>query len=97
MRLVVNLGGITLDKVVLPTLGPNEEFSVGRLDTCGLVLSQRGVSRLHAVIVWNGTDYMIRDQNSKNGTFVNDKQIIDHVLAVGNVIEIANYQIAVAA
>ncbi len=50
-----------------------EEFTVGRMDTCMLVVKDSSVSKLHARLRWSeqaGT-YLVRDAGSMNGTFVN--------------------------
>lgn len=48
---------------------------LGRSVTCHVVVSQKLVSRLHAVIERNGPRYMLRDSDSANGTFVNGQRI----------------------
>ena len=50
-----------------------EEFTVGRMDTCMLVLKDPSVSKLHARLRWSeqAGAYLVRDMNSMNGTFVN--------------------------
>ena len=41
------------------------------------VLSDPTVSRNHAVIVWKSGEFSIRDVGSVNGTFINDKEILE--------------------
>lgn len=53
------------------------ELTVGSEKGNSLLLSEGGVSRRHAVIRCSGGRYLIRDLQSTNGTFVNDKRIRD--------------------
>jgi len=39
---------------------------------------QNGVSRSHAVIKWQDDTLSIIDQNSKNGTYLNERQLVPH-------------------
>jgi DNA-binding response OmpR family regulator len=62
--------------------------TIGRSATCDIVLTgQRTVSRLHAQIEREGPRYVLRDANSANGTFVNERRISEpHVLQDEDVI-----------
>jgi serine/threonine protein kinase len=49
------------------------------------------ISRQHAVITFDGTGFSIRDLNSANGTYVNDKRIeLERELRHGDVVRIGN-------
>ena len=51
-------------------LGP--KTTLGRHPANTLRLVDREVSKEHAVIEQTGRDFILRDLNSSNGTFVND-------------------------
>jgi hypothetical protein len=51
------------------------ELIIGRGGECGLVLPERQVSREHIRIYRAGEQYYLEDLNSKNGTWVNGRQI----------------------
>jgi len=51
------------------------ETSIGRSNSCDIVLSYTTVSRFHAVIAKRGGKWMIFDTYSKTGTFINGQQI----------------------
>jgi serine phosphatase RsbU (regulator of sigma subunit) len=55
-------------------------FSVGRKTDKELVLADPRVSRDHAQIVLEGSDFWLIDQGSKHGTFVNGQRIERHKL-----------------
>jgi pSer/pThr/pTyr-binding forkhead associated (FHA) protein len=45
-------------------------------------------SRRHATIEWDGTAWVLRDQGSTNGSFVNGARVTEHVLQPGDLIRI---------
>lgn len=66
------------------------EFLIGRDERCELVISDRLVSRRHARIRLDGAHYLLEDLHSKNGTFVNGREISEaHSLEDGDEIQIA--------
>ena len=66
------------------------EFLIGRDERCNLVISDRLVSRRHARICLDGAQYYLEDLHSKNGTFVNGREISEpHSLQDGDEIQIA--------
>ena len=48
---------------------------IGREPACDIVLESRSVSGQHATIEFSGDAAMLRDLNSRNGTFVNDTRV----------------------
>ena len=61
--------------------------TVGRDDSADIAIDDRGLSRIHFEIAWNGEVAAIRDRQSTNGTFVDDARISEIVLRSGNVIK----------
>lgn len=47
------------------------EVFIGRDDTCKIRIASKEVSREHCVILKQDNDVLVRDLNSRNGTFVN--------------------------
>jgi DNA-binding response OmpR family regulator len=63
---------------------------IGREGGCDIVLSSRQVSRSHARIRRSGGRYILEDLGSKNGTFVNGRELTDpYTLQDGDEIQIA--------
>jgi predicted component of type VI protein secretion system len=63
---------------------------MGRDERCDLVIPDRQVSRHHASITLEGEHYVLRDLNSKNGTFINGQELNGpHFLQDGDEIQIA--------
>lgn len=52
-----------------------DELSIGRSDSAQLVLNDAGLSRLNTTIFRDGDEVLIVDENSTNGTFVNNERI----------------------
>jgi len=85
--------GMPAGSLVLPdgtriVLG-TEPLVIGRLPECGIVLSDPNVSRRHAEVRRHGSDFVIADLRSTNGTRVNGAPITsERVLADGDEISV---------
>jgi hypothetical protein len=60
--------------------------TVGRDQSADIAVDDRGLSRVHFAVAWNGEDAAIRDSQSTNGTFVDGVRISEVVLRGGSVI-----------
>ena len=69
------------------------QMSVGREPTCDIVISDRQVSRKHAMVMAGPDGFILRDLKSKCGTFVNDKRIEECGLNNGDKIRIGEVQL----
>jgi pSer/pThr/pTyr-binding forkhead associated (FHA) protein len=67
-----------------------DSLVLGRETGGGLQLLDQGVSRRHAEIFRIGEMFFIRDLDSRNGTFVNDKPINEEILRVGDQVRLGN-------
>lgn len=80
--------GLSAASLVLPdgtriVLG-TEPVVFGRLPECSVVLGDPNVSRRHAEVRRNGSDVVVADLHSTNGTRVNGVPIREHVLTDGD-------------
>src|SRR5688572_11412120 len=57
-----------------------DEVQIGRGDQCALAINSDLVSRHHATVVRVENRHAVRDENSTNGTFVNDERVQGTVL-----------------
>lgn len=79
-----------------PTMGCRYPLSdrplvLGRGDDCDIRLTDHSVSRKHARIEPSSDGYRVADQNSTNGTFVNDKQLdTPRLLQDGDYLRVGN-------
>ena len=68
-------------------------FIAGRGINSNLVLEDELASRQHFVIIKEGTEFRLKDLNSKNGTFVNGTKVSEVVLKNSDVIKAGNSSI----
>jgi len=75
-------------------------LNMGRAPDNHIVVNDRRVSRRHAVLKREGTNYVLEDLGTPNGTFVNDQRIQRQVLAPGDAIRLGQsvftYRVPVA-
>lgn len=94
-RRVKSLPKIT---VILPDERPRvyeleaEYTHVGRASGNEIPVSDLAVSNRHCIFILNGSDVIVRDLNSSNGTVVNGQTISEAVLRPGDVIQIGGVQ-----
>ena len=67
---------------------PEGEFSVGRHASNTLCLEENAVSRRHCLIQRSGVQCVLKDLESRNGTFVNGTPVTDQQLKQGDEIRI---------
>lgn len=66
-----------------------DRVSIGRVSaSCGVVIRDPNVSRVHAELSYNGRVWSIRDLNSTNGTLVNGNEVNDAVLHDGDILTV---------
>lgn len=72
-----------------------ERLTIGRSRESDIFLEDLAVSRLHTTV---GRDesgrYIIRDENSANGTYVNGQRVTEHVLEEGDEIQVGQTVLA---
>ncbi len=71
---------------------PKASFTLGRDPTCQLYLAGASVSRHHATILWDPLgNFVIRDDGSTNGTYVNGERIHREALKDHDTIRVGDY------
>lgn len=60
-------------------LYPGQQLRIGRAAGNDVVISDPGVSRVHAGLEWNGAGFTLRDLDSANGTYVNGQRLVESV------------------
>jgi hypothetical protein len=89
VALVVRSGGGRAGEMFTPQ---DERTTIGRSPECGIFLDDVTVSRRHASIERRGERWVIEDQGSLNGTFVNRERVESAPLADGDEIQIGKYR-----
>lgn len=84
----------SLDNAILNEYPLNKErVTIGRRPTNDIHIDNLAVSGEHAAILKKGNDFYIEDQDSTNGTQVNDKLVKSHLLQPGDLIEFGKYEL----
>jgi hypothetical protein len=88
--LVVRSGGGRAGETFHPA---GERTRIGRSPDCEIFLDDVTVSRNHAVLVEQDGKFLIEDQGSLNGTFVNRRRIDNQELENGDELQIGKYRL----
>ena len=64
----------------------NQRLVFGRDISCDVQLLDEGVSRKHFIIEGKGNSFMLVDQNSTNGTYINNSRVMTKILRSSDVI-----------
>ena len=81
------------DKVIERIVTEKKRLSIGRTKENDIVLENRGVSRKHAMIEFNENAAVVIDNESLNGTFVNNRKITEEILRDDDTITIGKYSL----
>lgn len=81
------------NKVIERIVTEKKRLSIGRTNDNDIVLENRGVSRKHAMIEFNDNTALIIDNESLNGTFLNNRKISEEVLRDDDVITVGKYHL----
>ncbi len=72
----------------------HEEYGVGRAESNSIRLTDRNVSRNHAVLTKNGQGWVVKDLQSYNGTYVNGARVVgEQGVHSGDVVQLADYRL----
>ncbi len=66
-------------------------YVIGRSDQVDMVINSKDVSREHACIEFDGSEFQLKDLKSTNGTFLNGKKINTSAIKPGDEIMIGDY------
>ena len=68
---------------------PVPKCLIGRADDCHLRPQSDAISRRHCVIITTDSEVVVRDLNSRNGTFVNGERVAEEsVLLTGDILRV---------
>lgn len=90
--------GATLQVVRGPAAGvvyhlAGDDLTIGRTPQCSVFLNDMTVSRLHARLHREGGAYVLTDENSFNGVWVNNSSIESKALKSGDFIQIGTFSL----
>ncbi|HEY2827927.1 MAG TPA: FHA domain-containing protein, partial [Pirellulales bacterium] len=76
-------------------LMPGQSVTIGRAPTNQIVVKDERCSRAHAEVFYSQERWVLRDLESRNGTFVGSEQVHgDYVLQPGEIVRIGHSQMA---
>src|SRR5687767_8946225 len=70
-----------------------EKTTVGRVEDNAFQIAEPSVSSHHAEIILKGTDVLIKDLNSTNGTYINGEKITEAVLKPGQTLKFGQVEL----
>jgi FHA domain/zinc-ribbon domain len=88
--LLVRSGGGRAGEHFVPK---DDATTIGRSPDCDIFLDDVTVSRQHSILRRDGNRFVIEDQGSLNGTFVNRRRIESAELADGDELQIGKYRL----
>ena len=88
--LIVRSGGGRSGETFAPQ---GERTTIGRSPDCGIFLDDVTVSRKHATLVQREGRWLVEDEGSLNGTFVNRKRVETAELSDGDELQIGKYRL----
>lgn len=71
-----------------------DKTTVGRVEDNTFQIADASVSSHHCEILLRGTDVVIKDLNSTNGTFINDEKISESVLKPGQKLRLGQVELS---
>ncbi|MGA2179376.1 MAG: FHA domain-containing protein [Verrucomicrobiota bacterium] len=88
-------------KLVILTQGLNgrahelnvDRTTIGRVEDNMFQIAESSVSSHHCEVLLRGSDIVIKDLNSTNGTFINDEQITERVLKPGQTLRLGQVEL----
>ena len=72
-----------------------EKTTVGRVEDNAFQIAEPSVSSHHAEIILRGSDIVIKDLNSTNGTYINGEKISEAVLKPGQVLKFGQVELRI--
>ncbi len=88
-RVTLSLGGTVVRKYPFE----KDEITIGRDPDCDISIDNVAVSRTHATLALTDGQWMLADQQSGNGTFVNGAKVSSHSLQSGESFVIGKYNL----
>ena len=72
-----------------------ERTTVGRVEDNTFQIADGSVSSHHAEIILQGTDIVIKDLNSTNGTFINGEKVTETILKPGQTLRLGQVELKI--
>jgi pSer/pThr/pTyr-binding forkhead associated (FHA) protein len=71
-----------------------DDYAIGRAEDCAIRLTERNVSRAHAVLRRMDDGWGIEDTESYNGTYINGHRVVEPTkVSVGDIVQLGDYRL----
>jgi pSer/pThr/pTyr-binding forkhead associated (FHA) protein len=71
-----------------------DEYTIGRGEENTVRLTERNISRKHAVLRRNGTGWIVTDPASYNGSYINGTRLVgEHLITQGDILQVGDYRL----
>jgi pSer/pThr/pTyr-binding forkhead associated (FHA) protein len=70
-----------------------DKTTIGRLDDNSFQIPEQSVSSHHCEVLLKGSDVVVKDLNSTNGTFINGEKVTEQVLKPGQVLRLGTIEL----
>jgi len=70
-----------------------EGATIGRAASSSIFLDDVTVSRVHATISKHGNTFVLKDEGSLNGTYINNLSIMEHTLVSGDEFQVGKFHL----
>jgi predicted component of type VI protein secretion system len=70
-----------------------DKTTIGRVEDNTLQIAEPSVSSHHCEVLLRGSDVVVKDLNSTNGTFINDEKITESVLKPGHTLRLGQVEL----
>src|ERR1039457_3962642 len=70
-----------------------EKTTIGRVEDNTFQISEPSVSSHHCEVLLRGSEVMVRDLNSTNGTYINGEKIAERVIKPGQILRLGQIEL----
>jgi pSer/pThr/pTyr-binding forkhead associated (FHA) protein len=70
-----------------------DKTTIGRVEDNMFQISEQSISSHHCEVLLRGSDVVVKDLNSTNGTFINDEKITESVLKPGQTLRLGQVEL----
>lgn len=70
-----------------------DKTTIGRVEDNAFAITEPSVSSHHCEVLLRGTDVVVRDLNSTNGTFINGEKIAEATLKPGQILRLGQIEL----
>ena len=70
-----------------------DKTTIGRVEDNAFQISEQSISSHHCEVLLRGSDVVVKDLNSTNGTFIGDEKITESVLKPGQTLRLGQVEL----